>query len=39
MVALCENAKIGTLDVERVMSVIGSNSLDIERNTTHFHWK
>ena len=30
MVALCGYTKIGILDVERVMSVIGSNSLDIE---------
>jgi hypothetical protein len=30
MVALCENTKIGILDVERVMSVTGSNFLDVE---------
>jgi hypothetical protein len=30
MVALCENTKIGILDVERVMNVTGSNSLDVE---------
>jgi len=30
MVALCENTKIGILNVERVMSFTGRNSLDVE---------
>jgi hypothetical protein len=30
MVALCENTKFGTLNVERVMSFTGRNSVDVE---------
>lgn len=39
MVALCENTKIGILNVERVMSFTGRNSLDVEWHTTQCHWK
>jgi hypothetical protein len=36
---LCENTKFGTLNVERVMSFTGRNSVDVEWRTTHCHWK
>ena len=39
MVVSCENTKIGILDVEWALSVTGSNSLDVEWNTTQCLWK